>query len=93
MKLLFLGCSWTFGCELAEGRRAIQTIIDKRYSTIIGKKLNAEVINLAENAFLDLVPIFTNKFFIKSLPYHLYELLRILLYILVFFVSRLIDNP
>ena len=49
MKLLFLGCSWTYGCELAVGRRAKQTIIDKRYSTIIGKKLNAEVINLAEN--------------------------------------------
>ena len=49
MKLLFLGCSWTYGCELAEGRNMHSIIKEKRYSTIIGKRLNADVINLAKN--------------------------------------------
>ena len=42
MRLLFLGCSWTYGCELAEGSKS-------RFSTLIGKKLGADVDNIAEN--------------------------------------------
>jgi len=42
MRLLFLGCSWTAGNELKNRKKS-------RFSTIIGKRLNAEVINLAEN--------------------------------------------
>ena len=42
MRLLFLGCSWTYGCELAEGSKS-------RFSTLIGKKLDADVVNLARN--------------------------------------------
>ena len=49
MRLLFLGCSWTYGCELADGQDMKKIIEQKRFSTIIGKKLNAEVINLADN--------------------------------------------
>ena len=49
MRLLFLGCSWTYGCELAEGQDMKRKIEERRYSTIIGKKLNAEVVNIAEN--------------------------------------------
>ena len=44
MKLLFLGCSWTWGDELQNREK-------DRYSSIIGKKLNADVVNLAENGF------------------------------------------
>ena len=42
MKLLFLGCSWTWGDELENREK-------QRYSSIIGKRLNADVVNLAEN--------------------------------------------
>ena len=49
MKLLFLGCSWTYGDELASGHRAQERIIEKRFSTIIGKRLNAEVVNLSSS--------------------------------------------
>tara|TARA_B100001113_G_scaffold273024_1_gene227692 strand:+ start:391 stop:1050 length:660 start_codon:yes stop_codon:yes gene_type:complete len=43
MKILFLGCSWTNGCELGydEDREKY------RFSTIVGRRLNAEVVNLA----------------------------------------------
>ena len=44
MKLLFLGCSWTWGDELQNREK-------DRYSSIIGKRLNADVVNLAENGF------------------------------------------
>tara|TARA_Y100001973_G_C5200460_1_gene337234 strand:+ start:2110 stop:2778 length:669 start_codon:yes stop_codon:yes gene_type:complete len=40
MRLLFLGCSWTNGCELDDNEKY-------RFSTIIGKRLNAEVVNLS----------------------------------------------
>ena len=43
MKILFLGCSWTNGCELGYNE-------DKekyRFSSIVGRRLNAEVVNLA----------------------------------------------
>ena len=51
MRLLFLGCSWTWGCEIASGKSMLETIIKKRYSSIIGRKLDAEVVNLADNGF------------------------------------------
>jgi len=41
MKLLFLGCSWTWGDELQNREK-------QRYSSIIGGKLNADVVNLAD---------------------------------------------
>lgn len=41
MKLLFLGCSWTWGDELQNRKK-------ERYSSIIGRKLNADVVNLAD---------------------------------------------
>ena len=41
MKLLFLGCSWTWGDELQNREK-------ERYSSIIGKRLNADVVNLGE---------------------------------------------
>ena len=44
MKLLFLGCSWTWGDELQNREK-------ERYSSIIGKRLNADVVNLGENGF------------------------------------------
>ena len=51
MRLLFLGCSWTYGAEIAEGKSMREKIKEKRYSSIIGKRLDAEVVNLAENGF------------------------------------------
>jgi hypothetical protein len=42
MKLLFLGCSYTAGCELRDREKY-------RFSTLVGKKLNAEVVNLARD--------------------------------------------
>ena len=51
MRLLFLGCSWTYGAEIAEGKKMIEKIKEKRYSSIIGKRLDAEVVNLAQNGF------------------------------------------
>ena len=51
MRLLFLGCSWTYGAEIAEGKKMLEKIKEKRYSSIIGKRLDAEVVNLAENGF------------------------------------------
>ncbi len=44
MKLLFLGCSWTWGDELRNREK-------ERYSSIIGKRLNADVVNLGECGF------------------------------------------
>ena len=43
MKLLFLGCSWTRGCELGKPDECR----NYRYSTIIGRRLDAEVVNLS----------------------------------------------
>lgn len=40
MKLLFLGCSWTWGDELQNREK-------ERYSSIIGQRLNADVVNLS----------------------------------------------
>ena len=40
MKILFLGDSWTNGCELKDNEKY-------RFSTILGKKLNAEVVNIS----------------------------------------------
>tara|TARA_B100000131_G_scaffold81445_1_gene78327 strand:+ start:1186 stop:1854 length:669 start_codon:yes stop_codon:yes gene_type:complete len=40
MRLLFLGCSWTAGAELEDKENT-------RFSTILGKHLNAEVVNVA----------------------------------------------
>ena len=44
MKILFLGCSWTNGYELG----LVEDREKYRFSTIIGRKLNAEVVNLSE---------------------------------------------
>ena len=44
MKLLFLGCSYTAGCELRDREKY-------RFSTIVGQKLNAEVVNLAMDGY------------------------------------------
>ena len=44
MKILFLGCSWTNGYELG----LVEDREKYRYSTIIGRRLNAEVVNLSE---------------------------------------------
>ena len=44
MKILFLGCSWTDGYELG----LVEDREKYRFSTIIGRKLNAEVVNLSE---------------------------------------------
>lgn len=51
MRLLFLGCSWTWGCEIAVGKSMLEKIKEKRFSSIIGRRLDAEVVNLAENGF------------------------------------------
>ena len=44
MKLLFLGCSYTAGCELRDREKY-------RFSTLVGQKLNAEVVNLAMDGY------------------------------------------
>ena len=44
MKLLFLGCSWTWGDELENPKK-------QRYSSIIGNKLDAEVVNLSTQGY------------------------------------------
>lgn len=46
MKLFFVGDSWTWGDGLAkENEKPIKVIPEKRFSTIIGRQLGAEVIN------------------------------------------------
>jgi|TARA_R100000152_G_C6762209_1_gene186427 hypothetical protein len=45
MKLLFLGCSWTYGDELGKEYK------ERRFSTLIGKNLNAEVVNHSRCGF------------------------------------------
>ena len=48
MKLLFVGDSWTWGDGLAkENEKSEKVVVEKRFSTIIGRKLGAEVVNKA----------------------------------------------
>tara|TARA_B100000131_G_C18086029_1_gene600184 strand:- start:39 stop:731 length:693 start_codon:yes stop_codon:yes gene_type:complete len=47
MKLFFVGDSWTWGDGLRKPHEKKDKIYEKRFSTIIGKKLGAEVVNEA----------------------------------------------
>ena len=44
MRLLTVGCSWTYGDEL-------ENIQEHRFSSILGRKLGADVVNLAKNGY------------------------------------------
>ena len=47
MRLLTVGCSWTYGDELGN----LGNIQEHRFSSILGRKLGADVVNLAKNGY------------------------------------------